>query len=481
MRTSLTVKRPPFLLYSYLAGEIMAPFLASFIIMNGVSFLVRLIPFLNTVLEYDISPADFIRLFSYLFPTMLSYSIPMAAMLGVTIGFSRLANDSEMLAFKASGISIYQVVPPLLVFSFLVASVTAYFSVSLIPAGNISLQKMMYQLAKEKIDRGIREQTFTEALGDLVVHVGTIDRENRTWHNVWVSDNRERAIPAITMANSGTMRSDVEEMKATLILNDGSMHVPEPTSSQIITFDRYILDIPLKPLANATLRQTRGTMNLSELLAQTEKVGADTEAGGSYFTEYLSRLVLPVGCFTLALFGLPLGLQAGPGKRAIGIPLGLGIYIIYYVVFSIARGIASNGGTVAAMTTTMWLPNLFFLALAVVLIRQTAHEQQFVPPVISSILAIQVSIIQSLFHRAVSFVFPSRRKDPPPTYQAGNFESSPPSPNNLHGHVATRVFHFPSCPYYHLSHTIEFKNVSMALDAGFTPCPRCRHIMDKEK
>ena len=104
--------KSPLLLYSYLATEMLGPFFASFLIMNCVFFLVKLIPFLNFVLELNIGIADFIRLFSYLFPNIFLYSIPMAAMMGVTIGFARLSSDSEILALKASGISMYQMLPP---------------------------------------------------------------------------------------------------------------------------------------------------------------------------------------------------------------------------------------------------------------------------------------------------------------------------------------------------------------------------------
>ena len=70
MGQSLRKKRLPLLFYSYLATEMLAPFFASFLIMNGVFFLIKLIPFLNLVLELNISLGDFVRLFSYLFPNM---------------------------------------------------------------------------------------------------------------------------------------------------------------------------------------------------------------------------------------------------------------------------------------------------------------------------------------------------------------------------------------------------------------------------
>lgn len=149
------ITRIPRLLYSYLATEMLAPFFASFVIMNCVFFLIKLIPFLNIVLELEINFSDFLRLFCYLFPNIFLYSIPMAAMMGVIISFTRLSADAEILAFKASGISLYQMVPPVLLISFFIALITGYFSVSLIPKAEVAMKQLMFQVAKEKIDKGI--------------------------------------------------------------------------------------------------------------------------------------------------------------------------------------------------------------------------------------------------------------------------------------------------------------------------------------
>ena len=192
--------RCPRTLYSYLATEMLAPFFASFLVINGVFFLIRLIPFLNFALDLDIGTADFIRLFSYMLPKMMLYTIPMSAMMGVIICFSRLSNDTEILAMKAGGISIYHILPPLFAIAGTIAMVTGYVSISLIPESDVAMKQLTYQLLKEKVDKGIKEYQFTEALGDLVVHVGEIDRTSGDWKDVWVSDMRGQTIPAITMA-----------------------------------------------------------------------------------------------------------------------------------------------------------------------------------------------------------------------------------------------------------------------------------------
>ena len=63
----------------------------------------------------------------------------------------------------------------------------------------MGIKQLMFQLAKERIDKGLKEKEFTETLGDLVVYVDKIDDE-QNWHGVYVSDMRGRTQPLITMA-----------------------------------------------------------------------------------------------------------------------------------------------------------------------------------------------------------------------------------------------------------------------------------------
>jgi len=370
-------KNRPLLLYSYLATEMLAPFFASFIIINGIFFLVKLIPFLDIILEYEITFVDFVRSFSYLFPNMLHYSIPMAAMMGIIIGFTRLSNDAEILAFKACGMSLYHFLPPVLFVSLVVSSITAYISINLIPAGEVAIKQLFYQLTKEKIDKGIKEKEFTAALGDLVVYVEEVDRQTNTWRNVWVSDMRGQTTPAITMARTGGMSTDIETMTVTIDLFNGSLHRAKDKQGQIVTFDNYKVHIPLKLPATSTTVVGLSGKTMNELQQGARLHGVNSEWGREHLIHYHKRLVLPFGCLIMSLMAMPLGLQSGPGRRAMGIPLGLGFFIIYYVFYTVAKTVAED--TTLPVFFAMWTPNFFFLLLTAGAIFRVANEKPLLP------------------------------------------------------------------------------------------------------
>ena len=482
--------RPPLLLWSYVATEMLAPFFASFIILYCVFFLIRLIPLLEVVLALQIGFADFVRLFSYIFPHMLLYVIPMACMAGVIIGFTRMTNDREILALKASGISLRRMLPPIVLIAAAIALLTGYFSIRLIPAGELGVKQLMFTLAKEKIDKGLKAKEFTEALGDLVVYVEEI-YEQKQWHGVYVSDMRGRVQPLITMARSGRMSADMENMMVTVVLDDGTLHNAEGRDNQVIHFKQYQLQIPLRPPTRVggedVTTQNRNTMSQQLLLAAADRHGPRTKVGRMYLSEYHHRLSLPVGCFLLSLLGLPLGLQAGPGRRAVGIPLGLGFFIFYYITFTISR-VMSEEGTLS-MVVGMWLPNIFFLALTVFIFHRVEQERPLVPERLQLlIIGLFDRTLRPFWERtlrpahdralarlreAAARWWPVRRR----------VEAPGRSPHlRIHADSASGLFHLPGCEQYDCPQCrIEFKDVQIAREAGFKPCPFCRNLVEEQE
>ena len=231
----------------------------------------------------------------------------------------------------------------------------------------------------------------------------------------------------------------------------------------------------MQPPARTPDFKSRGTMTVTELLAESEKRGIDTPSGRSYYTEFHKRLVLPVGCLILALIGMPLGLQAGPGKKAIGIPLGLVLYIVYYVLFTMGRNIATT--TSVNIVLAMWTPNLLFFLLTILLINRSANEKSLIPGVIHLLYDSVFNRIKNYLHKLFLFI---SLKSPAAKVSEGKDDaiSNNHKDKNLHGNVSSRIFHFSECDHYYCKNcTIEFKNVEVAIQAGFEPCRFCKNLI----
>ena len=366
----------PVLLFIYLATEILAPFFASLIILNIVLFMGRLVPFLETIFDLRIGVADFFRICAYLAPNLLLFSIPMASMMAVIISFTRLTGDNEILALKAAGVGISRMVMPVAVFALCTAVLTGASSTRLIPEGTVALKRLLFQMAKEKIDRGLQEQQFSESLGDVVLYIDHIDRDSGRWHGVYASDLRLPEKPVTIMATTGAIEPDIANMHLTLTLEEGTMHRSEGEVAQTIRFGRYVLDLPLQAptmVAGETVNGVdRSALTQNELRREVKRLGPESPLTLGYTIEYHLRLVLPVGCFILTLLGLPMALRSRPGRRPLGLPLGLLAFVVYYVLITAGKSLAEGGAL--PVVPAMWMPNLIFAALAGLLFRLTALE-----------------------------------------------------------------------------------------------------------
>ena len=366
----------PLLLYTYLATEILAPFFASLLILNAILFLGRLVPLLDIIFDFGINLADFLRLAAYIMPKLLLFSLPMASMMGVIIAMTRMTNDNEVMALKANGVGLYRMLPPVVLVAVCTALLTAFTANSLIPQGTVAMQKLFFQLAKEKIDRGVQEKQFSEGIREVVLYAEHVKPHSNVWQGVYVSDLRDPKTPVTVLAQQGSLRADMAAMQITLHLTDGSLHRALGPKTQTILFREYSLHLPMQPpttVAGDSLTQTGKTgMTLGELEAAAAALEVGNPDRTGYLVEFHQRLALPVGCLILSLFGLPLTLVGRPARRSVGVPLGLLSFVLYYILLTAAKAFSEKG--MLPVGVIMWLPNLAFALLTFTFIRRVASE-----------------------------------------------------------------------------------------------------------
>ena len=379
----------PFLLYSYLTSQILGPFFAGLLIVNAILFLAKLSSLLDIIFGFGIGPADFGRISLYLLPNLLQFSLPMASTFGVIIAFTRLSGDNEVLALKAGGIGITSLVGPVLLVALFTAGLTALDTCLLIPRSNRALKQTFFQLAREKIDRGLRSREFSDSLERVVIYVDQVDPESKEWRGVYIYDRRDPSNPLIILARSGRLTASAEEMLITLELRNGSINRDRGEISQTISFGDYRLQLPLNS-GPAGMRQVDSPKNLgkmdlypAQLLERAADLRREAENNPSLYqvnqtksidliSEFHSRLALPVGCLVMALLALPLSLQTRPGRGRPGLALGLFFFVLYYILLTVAQALTETSGLPIGLL--MWSPNLVFACLALLMLRSSARE-----------------------------------------------------------------------------------------------------------
>lgn len=204
----------------------------------------------------------------------LALSVPMSVLIAVLMSVGQLAADNEITAMKASGVSLWAILRPLLLGAAVVAGGLTAFNHYVYPESNHTLVNLLQDIRRSRPMLEIRAQIFTDLNEGMTIYVGTKDDRTGAVTDVSIIEKEQpgQLGPRVTTAERGRIVSDRATGSILLELYDGEIHeLPdpeEPQKYQVVRFGRH--DIMLSDMARdiqPSGRQTRGDreMNLTDL------------------------------------------------------------------------------------------------------------------------------------------------------------------------------------------------------------------------
>ena len=359
--------------------EIVTPTFMGVFLFTIVVLIGRILRLAEMVLNKGVPIGDIALLFLYTMSSFLMLTLPFSFLMGILIAFGRLSADSEIVALKASGIRLGQMMRPTLVVATGVAIITALLSLWLAPASNNAFRKKLFDIASSRASTSIQAQVFNSEFDNIVLYASAIEDNTGRMSGVFISDERLDSDPSIIAAAKGRIISDPEAQILTLHLEKGSVHretVADGESAyQVIAFNSY--DINLDIGGNLLKRDPR-RKKLNQLTGKDLLVARDTAEDRNkwmlYSVEFLDRILLPLTPFLFALLGVPLGIQSSRSGRGGGFAVGLAIFMVYYLVYSLNKTLTLDLGITPY---TMLIPMFIFLFGGGYIYTLAAQEKQF--------------------------------------------------------------------------------------------------------
>jgi LPS export ABC transporter permease LptF/LPS export ABC transporter permease LptG len=311
------------------------------------------------------------EIFAYTLPATLTFTIPMAVLVGILIGLSRLAADSEITAMRSSGMGSMAFVRIIMILVVAALGIALLNNAVLAPRAASALDRLQDRLKASQASFEIQPRVFYEDLKNYVLYVqdAVPGQGAAKWKGVLLADISTPSAPKITVARSGVVVNESGE-RLRLHLKDGAQHetVPkQPDEYQASTFASSDIVIPLpasdtpqtKEIAPATQLKTTELWQL----AKTER---DPTKQRLYLMEFHRRLAFAAACLVLALVGIPLGLSAKRGGKSTGFVLTIGLVFLYYFAMLAGMALARQGKLPVA--PAIWLGNILFFIGGVFLI-----------------------------------------------------------------------------------------------------------------
>lgn len=359
----------------YIIREISSLFLLGIVIFTLVLLMGRLISLTDLVVSHGVPLADVGRMIFYLIPSFLVFTIPMAFLLAVLLAFGRLSTDNEIIVLKASGMSLAQIIPPVLLCGMVVAFLALAASCIGVPWGNSAFKELSFQVLKRNITATIREKVFWDDIPGVVMYIDRYDEQNHRLHGVIINDGRVPERAMTIFARDGMVAADpAGGQTVQLTLHNGSIHSAGTAGLyRLVHFGEYSMTIGEKGQGKDSSRN-EPDMWLGELEKAIANPATPEKNRLKMLSEYHSRFTFPFATLVFAILAVPLGIQNRRSGKSGGFTVSIAIILAYYVLMSVARTLAERGTLPPALL--LWLPNLLFLAAGLYFLRRASLEQQ---------------------------------------------------------------------------------------------------------
>ena len=309
-----------------------------------------------------------------LLPSVLCLTIPMGVLLGILIALGRLAADSEITALRASGVSLYRLLRPILTAALLGWMATSYLIINVLPDSNQAVRTLLFQVIASKARTDIRPRVFYDTLfPNFMFLVMDTPSGESDWHNVFLADVTSASAPRITLARAGQLVVDSDQRTVNFYLRDGESHqvtYNHPGEYDLQTFSETVL-----PLANETFFPPEDTdvprgareMGMRQLYQSYQESKLPV-----YLVEIHKKFSIPFACFVFAVLGLALGIRNRREGRSWGFVVSIAVIFVYYVLIQLGDGMATQGNL--APSLAMWVPNVVLGIVGLALLIRNARE-----------------------------------------------------------------------------------------------------------
>jgi len=338
----------------------------------------RILQLRELFLGLEVGLVDMAMLFVYLGPFFLLLIVPIACMLSVFLTFLRMSTDRELVALKAGGLSLYQMLPAPVLFCILCTLFNLFISFYGLSWGMGHFRSTIIDIAQTRARIVMQPGVFNQSIPGITVYARQVDNASGRMEEVMVED-RSRGKAGITIiAPEGRLETDKVHGDILVRLNNGKVYRQQEGGVSVLSFNEYVVRLDLNKLFKGfdlgeVKPKEMSWESLGLLMTGSGDIGENSAYMLKVAVEMQKRIALPFACIVLGLFAMPLACAFEGLERQMGVVLALLNFLVYYSLLSVGLTVGESG--MAPPAAVIWLPNLLFMILGGWGLRRAARER----------------------------------------------------------------------------------------------------------
>lgn len=318
---------------------------------NIDKYLSRNLPYGNIALSYV-----------YKVPEAMFTILPAAVLFATVFSIGAFTRHSEITAAKASGISFYRFIAPILLgaviatgLGIVLGEISPHFN----KRGLELLENQKYAGATDRYNFAYAaENGRVYKVGAL--HITADEIQTMQIERKGSGPDYPSYVLTSNTAHYDAKRTGGDDRRSGWVLSSGAMHlIPDSLSATTFVFDSlYDRRFTERPTDLTNLPKAPSEMAFRELgrfITAMERSGADVN---KLRVERMLKVVIPITCMVIVLFGAPLATSNQRGGAAYGIGISLATTVIFLMLIQLTKAIGGNG--IIPPDLAAWLPSLIF-------------------------------------------------------------------------------------------------------------------------
>lgn len=354
------------IIHRYLFLELLTPFFLSLLVLVILLLTQQALLIMNLLVNKGLSIETVFRLLSMIFPQFLSMIIPVSVLTASTATFHRLASDGEIIAFKASGISLSRLLFPLFLFAAIGFGTNFYLSLKAMETQGLSLQDLLVRVFQKKLSLAIKPQSFNNFMGRFIIYVEKMPTLSHI-DGVFIYQKEKKTGPrTVIFAQSGEILNERHPPGLRLKLSHGTFF-QEGAAEQYIRFGSYDLTIT----GHHTDDSIR-VKSIDEINAEIAQSPSPDPALFRALEDRYKNYTYPFSCFFFAFLGIPYGIYTMRSGRLAGFVFATVTVILFYMMNTIDDLMVSK--RLLSPAAAALAPDIVLAALMAALLFMVFHE-----------------------------------------------------------------------------------------------------------
>jgi len=373
----------PSVLDRYIVAELLPPFLFGVGAFSSVGVAVgSVFNLVQKVVESGLPLAIASKVFLLNLPYFIVLAFPMSTLFATLLTYTRLSSDSEVIALRSCGLSIYRLVLPALIMSFVVTGITFVFNERVVPAANYEANLTLARALKIK-EPSFQQQNIFYPEYKEVQHLdgskeNIISRlfyadqfDGHQMKGLTILDRSQSGLNQIMVAKSARwnpVENAWEFFNGTIYLVD-----PDSSSRNILRFEHQQLQLPRTPVDLAQTKQNYGEINIAQAQEQLKiaRLRGDDKKIRQLQVHIQEKIAFPFVCLVFGLVGAALGIRPQRTGQATSFGISVVVMFTYYLLNFISIALGSAG--IFSPLMSAWLPTMFGFGAGGLLLMRTAR------------------------------------------------------------------------------------------------------------